>query len=62
MVAEMDFLKQVCRMFLDDLPTLNRTLVRHLDRTLRIERGQAGCTAVVECFVIFLIERAKRLA
>jgi hypothetical protein len=39
MVAEMHFLEQVCIMFLDGLPTENRTAVRHLNRVLRVERG-----------------------
>jgi hypothetical protein len=62
MVAEMELLEQVCIIFLDGLPTVNRSCVRHLNPVLRVERGQGGCIAVVECLVIFFTERVKLLA
>jgi hypothetical protein len=34
-------------MFLDGLPTENRTMVRHLNRVLRVERGPGGGLVVV---------------
>src|SRR5271165_3298376 len=61
MVTEMHLLEHVCKMFLDGLPTINWTLVRHLDRVLGVERGQGGGIVVVVCIVKFFSERNKRL-
>jgi hypothetical protein len=43
----MHFLEHVCEMFLECFPTVNRTLVRHLNRVLRVKRGQGRGIAVV---------------
>ena len=62
MVAEMNLLEQVCIMFLNGLPTINRSCVIHQNRILRVERGKPGGIAVIECLVFFFIVRGKRLA
>ena len=62
MVAEMHLLEHVCIMFLDGLPTVNRSCVRHINRVLREERGHGGGIVVVECIVIFFNDRDKLLA
>ena len=49
----MNLLEQVCIMFLDCLPTVNRSCVRHLNSVLRVERGVGGGIVVVDRFVIF---------
>jgi hypothetical protein len=43
-------------MFLDGLPTDNRTVVRYLNRVLRVERGSGGGIVVVLCVVKFFSE------
>jgi hypothetical protein len=52
-VTEMNLLEQVCAMFLDGLPTVNRSCVIHQNRVLRVERGQGDGIAVVVCLVNF---------
>ena len=48
--------------FLDGLPTVNRSCVRHNNRVLREERCHGGSIIVVFCLVKFLNERGKLLA
>jgi hypothetical protein len=62
MVAEMHFLEQVCIMFLDGFPTVNRTFIRHLNRALSVKRGNSGGIVVIPCIVNFLSECEKVLA
>jgi len=62
MVAEMHFLEQVCKIFLDGLPTVNRSSVRHINRVLREERGDGGGIVLVPWLGMFFIERDKPLA
>ena len=57
MVTEMHILEQVCKIFLDGLPTVNRSCFVHQNRVFREARGQGGGIAVVECIVIFFMER-----
>jgi hypothetical protein len=61
MIAEMDLLEQRFIIFPDGLPTVNRSCVIHQNRVLREGRGHGACSAVVECLVIFLVERGKLL-
>jgi len=63
MLAEMHCLELVCPMFLDGLPTVNRSsVVPHDNRVLRVERGHGGGVAVDQSIVQFLNEREKLLA
>src|SRR5258707_14856452 len=62
MVAEMNLLKQVCKMFLNGIPTVNRSCVRYDNSVLCVERGQRGRIVVVPCLVKFLNERVEPLA
>lgn len=50
-VAEMELLEQVAMHFLDGLPTVNRTLVRHQNCVLSENRGDTGRVPFVECVV-----------
>ena len=61
MLADMNLREEVCELFLDGFPTVNRSFRRHLNRVLREERGQGGCIVVVECLVELLIELIKLL-
>jgi hypothetical protein len=61
MVAEMNLFEQLCIIFPDGLPTVNRSSVIHQNRVLLEGRGQGDFIAVVECLGIFLIERGKLL-
>ena len=61
-VAEMKLFEHVCLIFLDGLPTVNRSCVRHKNRVLREERGHGGGIVVVSCLVKFFNERVKLLA
>ena len=47
--------------FLDGLPTVNRSCVRHKNRVLCEERGHGGGIAVVKGLVILLTLRIKLL-
>ena len=62
MVAEMHLLEHVCIIFLDGLPTVNRSCVRHQNRVLREERSKGGGIVVVVCIVKFFVERVNLLA
>jgi hypothetical protein len=53
-VAEMYFLERVCPMFLNGLPTVNRSCVRYINRVFRVERGHGGGIVVVDCLGILL--------
>jgi hypothetical protein len=48
--------------FLDGRPTVNRPSVRHKNRVLREERGDACSIVLVECTVILFNEREIPLA
>ena len=54
MVAEMKLHEQACMIFLDGLPTVNRSSVCHKNRVLCEDRAQGGGIAVVECLVNLL--------
>jgi hypothetical protein len=60
-VAEMKLLEQDCMIFLDGLPTVNRSCVRHKNRVLCEERGHGGGIAVVKGLVILLTLRIELL-
>src|ERR1700676_3198967 len=61
-VTEMHILKQVFIMFLDGVPTGNRSRVIDQNRILREERGQGVSVIVVPSILKFLSEREKLLA
>jgi len=61
MVAVVPLLEVVCIPFLDGLPTVHRSFVRHKNRVLREERGQGGGIVVVVCLLILLTNRIKLL-
>jgi hypothetical protein len=58
-VTEMKLLKQVCIIFLDALPTVNRSFRSHLNRVLREGRGDGGGIVFVVC-LIFSFNEASR--
>ena len=58
-VTEVHILKQVFIMFLDGVPTGNRSRVIDQHRILRKERGQGGSVVVVPSILKFLSEREK---
>jgi len=58
-VPVLEYLRQS---FLDSLPTVNRTLGRHLNRILRVERGQGGGIVVIPRIGNFFADRDKLLA
>jgi hypothetical protein len=55
MVAVMPLLEHVCPMFLDGLPTENRSLRSHKNRVLGVKRGQGSGITVIECLVKLLV-------
>src|SRR5271165_386673 len=57
----MHFLERVCPMFLNGLPTVNRSCVPHINRVFRVERGHGGGIVVVDCLGILLTDRNKLL-
>jgi hypothetical protein len=61
-LAEMNLLEHVCPMFLDGLPTVNRSCVRYNNRVLRVERSDGGGIVVVDCIAMFFNDRDKPLA
>jgi len=61
MVAEMKLFEHVRMIFLDGIPTVNRSCVRHLNRVIRKERGPGGVIVAVPYLVKFFKERDKGL-
>ena len=60
-VAEMDLSKQVCIMFLDGLPTVNRSCVMHQNRVVRVGRGQGGGIVFAPRLVSLFTQSGKLL-
>jgi hypothetical protein len=54
MVAEAHFLKQVCPIFLEGVPTVNWSDVRYFDGVIREERGKNGGIVIVPYLVVFV--------
>jgi len=48
-------------MFLNGLPTVNRSCVRHINRVFQVERGHGRGIVVVDCLGILLTDRNKLL-
>src|SRR6516162_3325077 len=63
MLTVMHCQKHVCPIFLDGLPTVNRSSIVPDDNCiLRVERGQGGGIFVVQCLTKYFCEREKLLA
>lgn len=56
MVAKLDVLKQACIIFLNSVPTVNRSCFIHQNSVFRVERGQTGGIAVVAGLVSLFSE------
>jgi hypothetical protein len=57
----MPFLEQVYMIFLDGLPTVNGSCIRHKNRVLGEKRGHGGGIVVVDCLLILPSNRIKLL-
>jgi hypothetical protein len=57
----MPMLECVCKPFLDGLPAVNRSYIRHKNRVFGVNRGIGSCIVFVECLVILLNKRINLL-
>ena len=54
-------LEIVCIRFFDGLPTVKCSVVRHIDRVFRVERGDGSRVLFVDCLVILHGQRTNLL-
>ena len=60
-VAEMRSLEPFCILFLDSLPTIKRSFLRHKNCIVHKERGYGGGIVVIDCLIKLLNKRVKLL-
>jgi len=61
MVDGMPMLEIVCIRFFDGLPTVKCSVVRHIYRVFRVERGEGNRVLLVQCLVILHSQRTNLL-